>query len=307
MPEFSVGRTQKITTSNRFSVLGRPDLPDSGHDPGPPSSSSLAPSVPGAPAAPASVTVAAAVPSEAAPTSRKPKKQTKNLKSASAATSEVNQVTTTSSALIKLSGFVGSYPAVVLIDCGATGCFVSQAFVEAKKLDVSASDAAHTVTLADGRQQAAGSVVRSAAVRVGSYADRLDLTVTGLQGYDVILGMPWLEQYRVVCDWRGKSVSFVGPKGVQHVLQRAPTGCQRWCPATVVGAMAVAQRRSRLSRSSGCTAKGSSSSPAWYILHRSVASRRMSSHTRPFPFRRMRPPYRRRCRPFVLVWLPRRR
>ena len=86
-----------------------------------------------------------------------------------------------------------------------------------------------TVTLADGTQQSAGSVVRSAAVRIGSYTDTLDLTVTALKGYDVILGMPWLEHYEVRPDWRGKFVSFTGPRGKQHVLHRmASTGCQLW-------------------------------------------------------------------------------
>ena len=32
---FSVSPAEKIFTSNRFSLLGQKDLPDSGHDPGP--------------------------------------------------------------------------------------------------------------------------------------------------------------------------------------------------------------------------------------------------------------------------------
>ena len=151
----------------------------------------------------------------------------------------MNHITTPSSLLIKLAGFVGPHPAVVLVDCGATGNFVSASFAQERKLAVSTGDTAQTVRLADGRQQSAGSVVRQAAVRIDSYVDRVDLTVTALQGYDVVLGMPWLEQYRVLPDWRGKSVSFVGPQGQQHVLRRAPTGCQRWHPAAAVGATLV--------------------------------------------------------------------
>jgi hypothetical protein len=71
------------------------------------------------------------------------------------------------------------------------------------------------------------------AVRIGSYTDRMDFNVTDLAGYDVILGMPWLEQYDVKPDWRGKSVTFNDSKGKQHVLQRASTGCTRWNPPTV--------------------------------------------------------------------------
>jgi len=144
----------------------------------------------------------------------------------------VNHVTTSPpAALIKVAGFVGPHPAVILIDCGATGNFVSAAFAQARKLPLTVGGE-NTVRLPDGREQPAGETLRSAAVRVGSYTDRLDLVVTALSGYDVILGMPWLEQYQAVPDWRGKSVSFVGPQGKQHVLHRAPTGCQRWSPTT---------------------------------------------------------------------------
>jgi hypothetical protein len=69
-------------------------------------------------------------------------------------------------------------------------------------------------------------------VRVGSYTDRINFNVTELSGYDVILGMPWLEQFNVKPDWRGKSVTFADSKGKQHVLHRASTGCQRWNPST---------------------------------------------------------------------------
>lgn len=149
---------------------------------------------------------------------------------------EVNQVVTPcrSAALIKLQGFIGSKPAVILIDSGATGNFVSASFVQERKLAVSATGPGeeYTVALADGRPQPAGQVARAAAVRIGTYSDRQDLLVTNLRGMDAILGMPWLEQYEPAFDWRGKGVSFA-VKGQQHVLRRAPTGCQRWNPSAV--------------------------------------------------------------------------
>jgi hypothetical protein len=135
--------------------------------------------------------------------------------------------------LIKLSGVVGSRTAVVLVDCGATGCFVSSKFARTSGLPITAGDANATVSLANGQPQDASGIARSAPVRIGSYADRIDLIVTELSDYDVILGMPWLEQYDVKPDWRGKTVTFIGPKGKRHVLQRAPTGCQRWNPSAV--------------------------------------------------------------------------
>jgi hypothetical protein len=90
-----------------------------------------------------------------------------------------------------------------------------------------------TASLANGQPQDASGVACGTPVRIGSYTDRIDFNVTDLCGYDVILGMPWLEQYLVAPDWRGKSVTFVDSKGKQHRLHRTSTGCQRWNSSTV--------------------------------------------------------------------------
>lgn len=137
-----------------------------------------------------------------------------------------------SSALIKLRGSIGSRPAVILIDSGATGNFVSSKFASTAKLALTAGPPS-TASLANGQPQDASGVACGVAVRIGSYTDRMSFNVTDLAGYDVILGMPWLEQYDVKPDWRGKSVTFNDSKGKQHVLQRASTGCIRWNPPTV--------------------------------------------------------------------------
>ena len=117
----------------------------------------------------------------------------------------------------------------MLVDCGATGNFVSSAFVRKHQLSLSKKGKlSELVTLADGRQQAAGGCLPSATVRIGSYSDRLSLTATELSGYDVILGMPWLHRHNPTIDWRGCTVSFRDQHKQQHVLRRAPTGLAVW-------------------------------------------------------------------------------
>lgn len=144
----------------------------------------------------------------------------------------VQAATPPSSALIKLAGFVGSCPAIILVDSGATGNFIASKFASKARLTLTAG-APSTATLANGQPQDASGVSCGTPVRIGSYTDRIDFNVTDLCGYDAILGMPWLEQYLVIPDWRGKSVTFVDSKGKQQRLQRAPTGCQRWSSSTV--------------------------------------------------------------------------
>lgn len=228
---FSVSPAEKIFTSNRFSLLGQKDLPDSGHDPGP--SPDPGPS-----------TQLHQLSSVASPDTRTaavgPRSASKRkVRSVSPAApklvppAEVHQVAATprSGTLIKLAGVIGSRPAVILVDSGATGNFISSKFAADAKLVLTAGPPS-IANLANGQSQDASGVACGISLRIDTYIDRIDFNVTELGHYDVILGMAWLEQYQVVPDWRGKSVSFVDSKGKQHRLRGASTGCARWNPST---------------------------------------------------------------------------
>ena len=142
--------------------------------------------------------------------------------------SEVNQLTNRGRSLITLQGCLGPHPAVVLVDCGATGSFVSSSYVRSHGLAVT-SDAT-LIKLADGREQSAAGLLAAASVTIGSYTDTIDLTVTDLSGYDIILGMSWLHHYNPTIDWRGRSISFTDSAGRRHRLLKAPTGAAIWRP-----------------------------------------------------------------------------
>ena len=131
---------------------------------------------------------------------------------------QINQLTTTTRSLFKLSGFVNGKPAVFLLDSGATGNFVSAAFVAAHKFVVVELSQKDVVTLADGSQQTAGSSMNAAPIKIGSYTDEVDLISLPLSGYDVILGMPWLAHYNPTIDWKEKVVRFTDGKNIKRVL-----------------------------------------------------------------------------------------
>ena len=141
----------------------------------------------------------------------------------SKSSAEINQHATRGS-LFKLAGFVGRHPVVVLLDSGATGNFVSSNFVEKHQLTVVRSSSCHdTIKGYDGRSEQSGGTLCAAEVRIDAYLEPMDLTVVTLSGYDVILGMPWLEQHQPHFDWRGKSVAFVDQHNRRHVLRRVAT------------------------------------------------------------------------------------
>lgn len=141
---------------------------------------------------------------------------------------EVNQLTNRGRSLITLQGHLGPHSATILVDSGATGNFVSSSFVRSHGLAF-ASDATR-IKLADGREQAAAGLLTAAPVRVGTYADTIDLTIADLSGYDIILGMSWLHHYNPAIDWRGRTLSFTDAAGLRHRLLKAPTGAAVWRP-----------------------------------------------------------------------------
>ena len=150
---------------------------------------------------------------------------------------QVNQLTTPASQLLKLQGTVSGARATILIDCGATGNFISKSFVSRfvrKPLPMEAS--MDTITLADGSSQPAGGIHRSVPIRIMEYKDTLDFTSTTLGGYDVIFGMPWLLQYNPIVDWRGCTIKFVDQHSRNQVLRKMATGIQPYA-GSVVGAI----------------------------------------------------------------------
>ena len=132
---------------------------------------------------------------------------------------QIHQLTIATRSLIKLSGFVAGKSAVFLLDCGATGNFVSAEFVRKHNLSTKPLPHQDVITLADGSQQKAGSIVNAAVISIGSYTDILDFVSLPLAGYDIILGMPWLDHFNPSVNWKKHVVSLVDAKKRRHVLR----------------------------------------------------------------------------------------
>ena len=107
-------------------------------------------------------------------------------------------------------------PSLVLVDSGSSGNFVSQAFVDKHKLKLEANHQQQTVSLADGTRCSVGGELKEMKVRIGDYEDRIDFVVMSLQGYDAILGMPWLGDKNPRIDFSNRNIELkVGDKMVR--------------------------------------------------------------------------------------------
>ena len=126
---------------------------------------------------------------------------------------------TCSQKLIKLKCTIHSYPALILIDSGASNNFISTSFIDDNKLKWHTRHTPTTqiISLADGRKACSTHFLPSAPVSISKYHDNISFLSTPLHGYDAILGMPWLKQYDPHIKWSTDTVTLNAHGHTHHL------------------------------------------------------------------------------------------
>ena len=117
--------------------------------------------------------------------------------------------------------YAGKVSLKILIDSGATRDFISSQFVAKNRVQKMALETPLRVRLADGSFCMTRTGVDLQFCVGEDYTDKRRFIATDLQGYDLVLGMPWLRQYEpailwgrqeIIAPWRIKGVATrVGP------------------------------------------------------------------------------------------------
>lgn len=93
---------------------------------------------------------------------------------------------------MKLFGQIGSTRVVLMVDSGASHCFVSKKLAQCLALPLCSIDPFH-VKLGDGRCLQTSGLCKDLSINLGPFTISLDCYVFPLGGVDVILGISWLE------------------------------------------------------------------------------------------------------------------
>jgi hypothetical protein len=104
-------------------------------------------------------------------------------------------------ALLFFDGVMNGQKVQVLIDCGATGNFVSEKTASRLKLPLVKKTIQDMVAVASGQQFPSTHVCQQE-IRLGSFKDRDAFHLLDLPDFDVILGRPWLARLNPKIDWR---------------------------------------------------------------------------------------------------------
>ena len=116
---------------------------------------------------------------------------------------------------IQLSGQLNGKPVRFMLDSGAMGNFLSSEWVKSSGVRAASRISQKVFQLPDGSWIPSNAVIPRAFVtllnsRIGSphYQERLSFDLADLQGYDAILGKPWLDKHNPSIDWKSHTVTI---------------------------------------------------------------------------------------------------
>ena len=138
---------------------------------------------------------------------------------------------------IQLEGRLNGRPVKFMLDSGAMGNFLSSEWLQQSGMRAAPRLSDKILQLPNGSQIPSHHFLPQAAVQLSSarascphMQERLHFDVADLQGYDAILGKPWLDKHNPTIDWKKHMVS-VHKNGKTFVMQQrkpaAPSHAQR--------------------------------------------------------------------------------
>lgn len=96
-----------------------------------------------------------------------------------------------------------------LLDSGATSNFIDRAFCQRHRLQVIQKAQPYKLWVIDGRPIKSGTVSHSVvmSMSVGTHRFTINLDVTALGSYPVVLGTPWLRRFNPTINWKRNQVT----------------------------------------------------------------------------------------------------
>ena len=112
-------------------------------------------------------------------------------------------------------------PAIIMFDSGATHSFISTKCGARLGLDPNHTKAPYMITTPGGKI-ASNRVLRHVPIQLGSKLIKTNLISLSLESMDVILGMDWMTQHKVILDISSRAVEISSPSQGATTLYLPP-------------------------------------------------------------------------------------
>jgi hypothetical protein len=113
------------------------------------------------------------------------------------------------STVLKTSSMMSDRQFSIWIDLGATKSFISNGAHKRIKVKAIEQDEFRYVELAYRAKQKVGGKVNDCKINLGEFVASVNLFVTTLGSYDIVIGMDWLESYDMILNCKMKILSGI--------------------------------------------------------------------------------------------------
>ena len=117
-----------------------------------------------------------------------------------------------------MTGTVADQTLSVLIDPESTESFISDAALKRIKVKAVEQDEFSFVEMASGAKQKVGGKVIGCALNLGEFVMRVNLYITILGSYDVVIGMDWLESHEAILNYKTKWLSLIDDGQIRVIV-----------------------------------------------------------------------------------------
>jgi hypothetical protein len=118
--------------------------------------------------------------------------------------------------MIEVEGKIINQPVVILIDSGASHCYIDPKIVDSLHLEKSKLGKSSLVQLATRTKRGIHEMVRSCSISlngVNGVNNSVDLNIIPLGSYDIIIGIDWLENHCAILDCHRKTFTCLDGDG----------------------------------------------------------------------------------------------
>ena len=111
--------------------------------------------------------------------------------------------------MVEVEGMINQTPITILIDPGASLSYISPKMVEKCNLPVEKIENSWLVQLATGAKRKKTCFVKECTVVMDQFENVVKLNVLPLGSYELLIGMDWLEQHRVILNCYDKAFTCI--------------------------------------------------------------------------------------------------
>jgi hypothetical protein len=124
--------------------------------------------------------------------------------------------------MIEVEGMIINHLVSILIDLGASHCYIDPKIVDRLHLEKSKLEKSSLVWLDTRAKRRINEMVKGCPIRLIGLNTNVDINSIPLGYYDILIGMDWLEKHHVVLDCHNKTFTCLDEEGKQITVKGIP-------------------------------------------------------------------------------------